>query len=181
MKIVITKGPTADSIELCRADGTRLVTSFPRKGPVPHDAVHFVVESELGIHSGFWGRVAGGRSPEDVAADAKAAGHASASRAARPDPSFVAAIQAERLVECFEADLWGGGCDPATFRGVVEAACRQSLVEAFPLTDEAIEAVRARLIRLRDDWAALPIGGSCTFDWPEQPNAAHGMRASPER
>ncbi|MEJ2410561.1 MAG: hypothetical protein P8Y48_14945 [Novosphingobium sp.] len=38
----------------------------------------------------------------------KACGHASASRAQVPDPAIVELPQAERPVECFEADFWAG-------------------------------------------------------------------------
>ena len=84
MRIIITKGERDDRIEVLRADGSGASTRFPRKGPVPHDATHYVVESGLGITKGFWGLVAAGRHPEEIAEIAKAAGHASAKRASRP-------------------------------------------------------------------------------------------------
>src|SRR5437016_10106782 len=115
MEIRITKGTTSDRVEVRRSDGSRADTNFPKKGPIPHDVVHFFVESELGVVEGFWGMVASGRHPEEIQDVAKAAGHASASRASAPDPSIVPIVQAERIVECFEADLWGGGGDSQTF------------------------------------------------------------------
>lgn len=166
MKITIEKGAGADVIRVVRSDGSKVSTSFPHKGPVPHDAVHFFVERELGIEEGFWGLVAGGLHPEQVAALAKAAGHASASRAGVPEPSIVAAIQAERIVECFEADLWGGGADADTFRDAVRAGCEQSCVPAPRLDDQAIARITQRIAEFRDLWVALRPQEKCSLEWP---------------
>ena len=61
----------------------------------------------------FWGRIAAGAHPEDLAAISRAGGHASAKRAARPETDVVELVQAERLVECFEAELWSEPAPPA--------------------------------------------------------------------
>jgi hypothetical protein len=184
MQILVSKGATADTIEIRRSDGSAASTSFPHKGPVPHDVVHFFVELELGIDTGFWGLVAGGSHPEAIGAMAKAAGHASAARPSTPDPALVPAIQAERIVECFEADLWAGGSDPQTFQDMVEAGCQQSLVPTVAIDAEGITRVREQLAQFRDRWAALPIGGTCSFEWPEErsaQSARKGLRSTPFR
>lgn len=168
MRITIIKGEREDSIEAVRGDGSHVRTSFPHKGPLPHDLVHFVVESELGIDRGFWGMVAAGRHPEEIAGLAKAAGHASAKRAGVPDASIVPLVQAERAVECFEADLWsggGGGGDPDNVRAMVAAGCEQSLVPGIVLSDAATARIRASLLELLDAWSALPRGHAITLDW----------------
>ena len=67
MRIIITRGERSDRIDAHRRDGSNVSASFPHKGPIPHDAVHFFVESELGIADGFWGLVASGRHPEEIA------------------------------------------------------------------------------------------------------------------
>src|SRR5215471_4055405 len=44
-----------------RDDGVRyLVDGAGAKGRLPHDLVHYVVESELRLEKGFWGSVADG-------------------------------------------------------------------------------------------------------------------------
>jgi hypothetical protein len=174
MKILVRKGQAADTIEIRRSDGNLLSTSFPHKGPVPHDVVHFFVERELAIDAGFWGLVAGGRHPDEIGDLAKAAGHASASRARVPDPFIVPAIQAERIVECFEADLWGGGSDPETFNAMLEAGCQQSLVPSLVIGHETIERVRRELGTFQDLWVSLSLGGACSFDWPDDLAARSG-------
>jgi hypothetical protein len=146
MRITITKGEREDRIEALRSDGSHVATSFPKKGPLPHDLVHFVVESEL----------------------AKAAGHASAKRAGVADASIIAIVQAERAVECFEADLWGGSHgDPQTFREVIAAGCAQSLVPAIGLSDESLQRIRARLVELRGQWGKMGRGESLVLDWDQ--------------
>ena len=168
MRITITKGAREDRIDAVRPDGSCASTTFPHKGPIPHDAVHFFVESELGISDGFWGLVAAGRHPEEVQDIAKAGGHASAGRAEVPDAAIVRMIQAERTVECFEADLWGGSKgDPQTFREVIYAGCAQSLVPPIEIPDAAIARIRAHLVDLRQCWSALREGQGVTLDWSE--------------
>ncbi|MBI1364457.1 MAG: hypothetical protein GC153_00685 [Alphaproteobacteria bacterium] len=165
MEIEIIKGERADIIRIRRSGGAVDETTFPKKGPIPHDAVHVIVEDELGLRRGFWGMVGDGRHPEDIQAIAKEAGHASAKRAGTPDASIVELIQAERLVECFEAEAWSAPADDEAFRAIAAAACSQSHVPAPLLRADAIATIRARLARLKADWTALPVGESLRFSW----------------
>lgn len=166
LEIAITKGKDADYIGIRRADGSVMDTSFPHKGPVPHDAVHWFVERGLGLAEGFWGHVAAGSHPEEIAELAKQAGHASAKRAREPDAEIVQLIQAERLVECFEATLWGGGAvDPAALRSVAEAGCSASHVPLPTLDDQAIIAVGGEVAAFASEWMAAPRGHVAKFVW----------------
>jgi hypothetical protein len=166
MRITITKGEREDSIEAVRADGSSVRTSFPHKGPIPHDAVHFYVESSLGIADAFWGMVAAGRHPEEVAAIAKEGGHASAKRAVVPEASILRLVQAERAVECFEADLWSGGASsPQTIRETIEAGCAHSLVPPIDVSDQAIASIRFYLADLMQHWRSAPLGERLVLDW----------------
>jgi hypothetical protein len=166
MRITITKGEREDSVEAVRADGSSVRSSFPHKGPIPHDAVHFYVESSLGIADAFWGMVAAGRHPEEVAAIAKEGGHASAKRATVPEASVVRLVQAERAVECFEADLWSGGASsPQTIRETIEAGCAHSLVPPIDLSDQAIASIRFYLADLMRHWRSAPLGERVVLDW----------------
>lgn len=158
LNIAIIKGTNADDIEILRPAGEVVRFSFPKKGPIPHDSVHLIVEQWLGFKRGFWGMVADGVDPGDIQEIAKAAGHASASRARIPDPSIVELLQAERLVECFEADLWGAPADCETFRGMVAAGCSASFVPSFELTDDAILAIRAEIEAFAMEWIGAPLG-----------------------
>ena len=69
MLVTIIKGQSDDKITICRADGTTAAAQFPKKGPVPHDAVHLIVEEVLGLAPGVWGMIAAGHDPEDMRDD----------------------------------------------------------------------------------------------------------------
>jgi hypothetical protein len=169
MRITITKGERSDRIDALRANGGKVSTTFPHKGPIPHDAVHFFVESGLGISDGFWGMVAEGHHPEEIAGIAKEAGHASAKRACVPDPAIIPIIQAERTVECFEADLWSGGdSHPDMIRATIAAGCAQSLVPIVEITDEAIDSIRSELTEFLRRWTAGEPGERLVLDWSEE-------------
>lgn len=165
MKIEITKGRGADYIVIVRGDGSRVETSFPHKGPVPHDAVHYFVERGLGLSDAFWGMIANGAHPADLLEIAKAAGHASAKRAVIPDASIVELIQAERLVECFEAELWSGGSDDAGLIAIAQAGCEASHVRLPAIAPSALGSAREALRAFADEWTAAPIGHVARFDW----------------
>lgn len=165
MQIIITKGEKQDRIEARRGDGSSAAFTFPHKGPVPHDMVHYFVERALGEDRGFWGMVAGGAEPEEIGAMAKAAGHASAKRAEVPDESFVPIIQVERLVEAFEADQWGGGSDNDAVRAMAASGCQQSLVPPVAIDDGQVDAVRGAIADFQSRWLAAPVGHRETMMW----------------
>lgn len=166
LNITITKGAKSDAVQIAREGAAPLRFDFPKKGPIPHDAVHLFVEGALGMKRGFWGMVAGGADPSDIQEIAKAAGHASAGRARPPEPHIVELIQAERLVECFEAELWSPGADVETFRGVAAAACAASHVPCPDLPQSVVDTIRMRIGAFAVAWRALPDGRSMTFQWP---------------
>lgn len=168
MHVVIRKHVAYDEIEITRADGTRCDARFPKKGPVPHDAVHYLVEDALALESGFWGLVAAGHMPDDIQQLAKDGGHASASRADIPDAAIVQLLQAERLVECFEAELWSGfSTAPDVFRSVAEAACGASHVPMPSLDDTVIAKISDGLTSLQESWVPAPVGHGYSFVWPQ--------------
>ncbi|WP_369025893.1 hypothetical protein [Qipengyuania sp. RANM35] len=170
MRIVLTKGSTSDNVAIERDDGSRAGFDFPKKGPVPHDAFHFFVEHELGMAHGFWGLVASGMDPEAVGAMAAEAGHASAKRAQMPHDHIVELLQAERLVECFEAESWAGASDDEGIMAMAEPGWAASHVPP-------VDGVRAKLGSIRDgiagfaaNWHALPPKGSLTLEWKGNSN-----------
>lgn len=163
--VTIIKQRDDDRIVIERPAHPPVETRFPKKGPVPHDAVHMIVERALGLRHGFWGMIASGTDPDEVQEIAKEAGHASAKRASLPEPRIVELLQAERLVECFEAALWDGGADPATLRDIARVACESSYVPMPALDDAAVDGIMAQVLDLHRDWTPAPIGHSIRYDW----------------
>ena len=167
MQITFTKGQREDWIAVVCDDGSRAETRFPHKGPVPHDAVHLFVEAGLGLGQGFWGMVSGGLHPEELAGIAKGAGHASAKRAGIPDASIVELLQAERLVEVFEADLWSSRTgDEDALLDLGRTACAYSHVPMPDVPDSAVARIRSGIAQFAKDWLAAPIGHKIEFCWP---------------
>jgi class 3 adenylate cyclase len=76
-------------------------------------------------------------------------------------------IQAERLVECFEAEIWGGPGDLTVLRSVADAAMTQSCVPAVALAADAVARIRADLAAFTSTWRAMNPGETMRFDWPE--------------
>ena len=165
MRIEITKGERDDQIAIQRRDGTRADTSCPKKGPVPHDAIHWFVERELGLSHGFWGIVSGGAHPDRLAEIAKAAGHASAKRAGTPSAEIVELLQAERIVECFEADLWSGGGPAQSLIGLAETACGYSAVPLPAIDVAAVERIQFGIAVFAEEWVAAPPGHVAVLEW----------------
>lgn len=165
MRIVLTKGSTSDNVAIERDDGSCADFDFPKKGPVPHDAFHFFVERELGMAHGFWGLVASGMDPEAVGAMAAEAGHASAKRARVPDDHIVELLQAERLVECFEAESWSGGSDDEGIMAMAEPGWAASYVSPIDGVRERLGAVRHGIANFAEEWRVLPEKGSLTLVW----------------
>src|ERR1700735_347777 len=163
MGVTFTKGNYRYFIEAGRDDGTIVKTTFPKKGLFPHDAVHLIVERRLGLQHGFWGRIAGGATPEQIAAIAKAGGHASSVRALRPVVEITELLHAERLVECFEAEMWSECSDNVTFRSILDAACSQSKISSPRVSDEEIGDIRIELKDTLEAWRELAVGGSLTL------------------
>jgi hypothetical protein len=166
MRIEITKGRAEDRVAALRTDGTRADFGFPKKGPFPHDAVHFFVERDLGLKRGFWGLVADGLDPAMVQALAATGGHASAKRAGAPDPAIVELLQAERLVECFEAAAWGGGADDAAIMAMAEPAWAAAQVPPPAGAPAKFGAIRKALDAFIEDWSTAADGATFALDWP---------------
>ncbi len=166
MIIRITKGAGEDFIAIVRADGSRVETRFPWKGPVPHDAVHIIVERQLSLKDAFWGMVAAGRHPEEIQALAKAGGHASASRAGVPDAAIVELLHAERLVECYEALLWGGGGSREDVLAMAGPSCEGSHVACPAIGEAQHAAIVSAIAELADDWRAASRGHVRAWTWP---------------
>ncbi len=91
----------------------------------------------------------------------------SASRARVPDASIVEMVQAERLVECFEADLWDGGASDDTLLAVAEAACAASFVPMPTARPGIVAQIRTSIREFVSEWTPAPLGHVATLRWSE--------------
>ena len=142
----------ADTLGCVRPDGTMTQGDLPRQGILPHDAFHFVVESTLGWRDAFFGQVARGATLDQTTAklhDAKIDWVKNAQ-----------ALQSEALVECLQANQWGGASDPATFAATLIAACRRRGVPPPDIDAEELASVRTALREFGAAWRPLNPGQS---------------------
>lgn len=154
MLVRFTKGPIAakaDWLTCVREDGSVTSGDMPRQGILPHDVFHFVVETTLGWSEAFFGQIARGVSLDQIAA--KRNGQ-------RIDWSKrEQALQSESLVECLQAEQWGGAATPETFCETLATTCRQKHVMPPHVTAEDLRRIRTALRELGAAWRPLPPGG----------------------
>lgn len=168
MRITITKFPQKEHVAIARNDGTTDQFAIPRKGPVPHDAFHFFIEARLGMVDGFWGNIARGEHPDAIQERAKMGGHASAMRAGKPSADLITLLQAERLVECFEAESWAQCADDDALLAMARVAWEASFVPELDITREDLRGIRAAIAGFAAEWDALPDGQSVILDWDDR-------------
>ncbi|MEO6968960.1 MAG: hypothetical protein ABI132_10995 [Rhodanobacteraceae bacterium] len=141
MDLVFTKGAGKfDRMEVVRPDGIVERIDCPKQRIVPHDMVHYAVESTL-AKRGFLGRVrAGERADLRMRCEAESDG-------------------IERLVEVIQGDAWSGGnSPPADMLDLYRVTCEERACPMLDIAERDIEAIRARMIDLTVQWRKLAVG-----------------------
>lgn len=143
MQLIFTKGSGKyDQMEVVR-DGISVESiACPKQGIIPHDMVHYGVESTL-HKRGFVNRILHGESASfHMEADAESDG-------------------VERLVEVFQADGWSGWTSASTdMLDLYQVTCDARQCAPLALHTDDIEAVRNKLLELSAQWQAVSVGGS---------------------
>jgi len=146
MQLIFTKGSGKyDRMDVVRDDVVAGTIQCPKQGIIPHDMVHYAVESVL-AHRGFLGLVADGE-----AADFRTAG-------GDPEESV------ERLVECFQAEMWGERVPAEELLETYAVAGEARGHALAPVSTDDVVTIRARLDELSKQWAAVPVNGSLTLE-----------------
>lgn len=146
MQLIFTKGSGKyDRMQVVRGDGAAEAIDCPRQRIIPHDMVHYAVESTL-AKRGFLTRVReGARADFRMEAEAESDG-------------------VERLVEVIQGDAWSGGNSDATdMLELYRVTCIERECPMLPVDAGDIEAIRARFTELSAEWDVLPIGESLTL------------------
>ncbi|WP_199097932.1 hypothetical protein [Dyella sp. ASV21] len=146
MQLVFTKGSGKyDRMDIVRPGLPAQSVDCPKQGIIPHDMVHYAVESTL-QKRGFIARLssgeaAGQRMAEEAESDA-----------------------VERLVEVFQADGWAGwGSAAQDMIDLYRVTCSARACPMLPIDGAAIEAVRQCLLELTAQWQAVPVGRALTL------------------
>lgn len=165
----------------------------PRQGPgyhdyLPHDAVHFIVESEAGLSGAVFGRLAAGQNNIFTAVDPKLRRRVHR-REARRRP------QADERVDMGRSELLASLCLPLW---ELRAGKRSALppwiqrVDINVLESDLVRRILARLDGFATQWHRLEVGAGITLTWDpdthpvgrtESTNRAstHGTRRRPSR
>lgn len=134
-------GGKHDRLDLVRADGSVERIDCPKQGIIPHDMVHYAVESVLGARGFMRAAVAG-----------EASGYA---------PMAETEAEAiERLVETMQADAWGAPGSAEDLADLYRVTCDARKHDAIPVMPADIEAIRDEITRLQLLWDEVPVGGT---------------------
>ncbi|MBC9712467.1 hypothetical protein H9Y04_07760 [Streptomyces sp. TRM66268-LWL] len=161
MRVVYTKGPgTSYEIAVHRDAGPELA---PRNGPgghpyLPHDLVHFVVESVAGIELGVYGRLAAGDNglfwPADPAERTKAM-RRRRTKPGKPTPKASADMGRSEELAGIAVPVW------ELRRGFAETLPAYVPSPLPPVVERIVDA----LDTYADRWHGLPVGGSLEVTW----------------
>ncbi len=144
MRLTFTKGTGKYDHLLIERSGLPLeMIECPKQGIIPHDMIHYAVESVV-PHCGFLsllreGRPASFSTQGDEVADA-----------------------IERLVETFQAEMWSGRVSTSDAIAMYEHGCAASGHAAAPVSEQEIGAIRVRIDELSAAWANVPEKGNLT-------------------
>ena len=142
----------ADTLTCVRPDGSTTQGEMPRQGVLPHDAIHFVVETTLEWRDAFFGEIARGATLDHITAKL---------HGIKVDwTKHTQALQSESLVECLQADQWSGTSDPATFAEILIVTCRRRGVPPPDIDAAELARVRTALREFGAAWRPLLPGHS---------------------
>lgn len=151
----LAKTEKSDLLVCTRDDGSSTQVAMPRQGVLPHDLLHFVVETALPFRHGFLSQVAGGAGIGFDAGQSYVLG---------PARHVMESAQVESIVEALQSQLWAGAFDPHAFLEGVRLACEsrgQPAPALAPLDFKALLFDRAR--ELHAQWMAVPQQQSMTL------------------
>ncbi|HET9034156.1 MAG TPA: hypothetical protein VFN25_14780 [Dokdonella sp.] len=142
MKLSFTKGSGKFDQMTIHRDGVVERIDCPKQRIIPHDMVHFAVESTL-HKRGSLGRVRDGEPASfRMTAEAESDG-------------------VERLVEVFQGDAWSGGNSAAAeMLELYEITCRARDCPTLPVTADDVSAIRDCINALDFQWQSLAAGQS---------------------
>jgi hypothetical protein len=132
-----------DELTIVRNGKVAETMACPKQGIIPHDMVHYAVESAL-IHRGFLSLVKEGQ----------AANYATSGEHGEE--------AVERLVEAFQAEMWGGRVAATDLIATYEHACDARGHRSTPVSTADVGAIRSRIDELTLQWTALPVDGAMT-------------------
>jgi len=137
---------------------------------IPHDLVHYVVEAELGLVNGVYGRAARGAGTFVTTAERDVSPRERARRQRKQQ-------KRERALGAEDARHAADMAQSERLAGLSDVAWRQKQGQhpdpvrsaPVPRTADAadVERVVSHLDSIAPLWRALPVGGELVFEWPK--------------
>jgi hypothetical protein len=144
MKLTFTKrAGKYDELTIVRADGTSETINCPKQGIIPHDMVHYAVESVL-AHRGFFSVINEGQRPAFTTGG-------------EDDEEAI-----ERMVETFQVEMWAERGPAIDLLSTYEHACEARGHRIRAVSLDEVKAIRDYLDKLTLQWDALPDYGFLT-------------------
>jgi hypothetical protein len=174
MEIAFTRTNEARvTVTVERDDGAVLQTRSPRAAHrLPHDLIHYVVEQELELADGFWGRVANGMTFCNLRVVRQPAQRRRPHREIRRRSSRERnGLEAEVLVGIFD-DIWEGTAkrEWGSIRRFLDSVWSpRARTRAEELDEHTINRVCAALSETEEAWRRVPPGGELRVSWPSRP------------
>jgi hypothetical protein len=139
-------------LAISRDPGSWETVECETRSYLTHDLLHYAVEVEAGVQSGFWGRLAAGATIAEM------------NDRTRPMDDEMAAI--EQVVGALTASVKGRSA-AEVIAGMNRFA--SSLGASLPrwLTEGFVLAVQKRMRQLLGRWKATPRGSVLDLTWPE--------------
>ena len=166
MKLIAEKRSRSDKYDVLRFvrnNGSCTEAVMPRQGILPHDLVHYVVESALPLRHGFLSLLARGADAQFV----MEAVHDKSNLDVETE-----AVQAEAIVEGLQAQLWSGAFDQEAFLAGAASACAARNKQPFDFANLAIDlkaALYDRALALNEEWNAAPYYSTLSLEFSPQP------------
>ena len=159
MKLIAEKAGKADrydNLRYVRADGSQSYSSMPRQGTLPHDLVHYVVESTLPLRHGFLSLVAAGADALFVMETVHD----------RSNPAVdTEAAQAEAVVEALQTQLWSGAFDTEAFLEGARLALAARDKPTFDFASIDPRILYDRALELLERWQRVPFHQAMELDF----------------
>jgi len=136
---------------------------------IPHDLVHYVVEAELGLTNGVYGRAArgGGTFVATAQGDLGPRDRARRQRRQRERERALGAQDARGAADMAKSERLAARCDLAWRRKHGQHPDPARSAPASRIEDAAdVDRVVSRLDAIAPLWRALPVGGELVFEWP---------------
>lgn len=151
------KADRYDRLRFVRTNASEATISMPRQGTLPHDLIHYVVESALPLRHGFLSLVAGGADPTFAMEIVHG-----------PESADVEleAVQAEAVVEALQTQLWNGAFDLDAFLYAVDSASRaRGRASVDFRSADPKQALYEPALALLERWRAVPFHQALELDF----------------